>query len=320
MSGVVFILHSAADEKYAAELAGALAPLPAFPITLDAGAPHFGLGSVCVVAWTSNSVSAGMAETVTAALPDSLTNAVICVVDGAPLPDAIGARAGAVAHARGPVASYAAQLRDVIANRQRELAERNPRGLHAPQLGATSGASMRAPNKQPLAMRSAYGLAATLAAVGFVAPALGLRPAPSDAAPSGAPSAPTAPANVAENAAVEQDTTQAAPSSASALDLWLTTGSVTAPEPAPAPAEPRAEVTLAAAEAAGMAPIEFAVLSIDPLPMPVLTIGKSEAAGPTIVVADPGAVTLDKRAAEVAESKPATMAGVHGADAAHSAE
>jgi hypothetical protein len=222
---------------------------------------------------------------------------------------------------RGPIAGYAAQLQTIIANRQQELAQRNVRGRSAPELGA-SAAPARAPVKQNMAVRSAYGLAATLAAVGFVAPAIGERAVPEGASPMDAPAsgASPAPMSMAATQTTAAQTTRVEPASASALDLWLTTGSVTEAEAAPAPAEAPAQITPATADAA--APVQFTVLSLEAMPMPVLTIGKADVtgAGPTVVVMESDAVARDKRSHVAEALKPATLAGTSGADAATAGE
>ncbi len=173
-SGITFILHAPADAAYAAELAEALSPISAFAVALpNAGARPtlYGMGAVCVVVWSKAAAAQGVALT-------GLTNTVICSVGDAPPPRIVGSESIAHLRAQGAASADAPRLRSVIEDIQMRLAERSTRGSATPALAAAAhrGAIGLSDNgKNRMAVRSAWGLAATLAVVSVAAPVVGAR-------------------------------------------------------------------------------------------------------------------------------------------------
>lgn len=179
--GMVFILHAAADEKYAQALAASLAPVTAIPTALaESGARgvQLGGGAASLLIWTNH--TAPFAEAALAALPFGA--AAICVADGAAAPEALRARGLHLTRISGDAARDAEALRETIAALHAQLRARSVdnsrrRGSVAPRLAHGGGQSAESvpSRKSPMVMRSAVGLGATLAVVGVVAPNISSR-------------------------------------------------------------------------------------------------------------------------------------------------
>ena len=198
-SGIVFVLHGFADEKFAGELAAALAPLPALPVQLAAGARgvQIGGGAAAIVVWTQELCAPAMTRAVLAAVADA--GACVALCKGAVPPEALRSRVIACLPARADAAADAEQMRDVIA--AAEQGADGPQRRTTPAFGRESGTVQK---RAGMAARSAYGLIATLTVAGVVAPMISERAAatnvpPSDAGPNTATtvSAAAAPATVA---------------------------------------------------------------------------------------------------------------------------
>jgi hypothetical protein len=160
---VLFVLHAPAEETYATQLAAALSPLPAFPLAAQSGerALQFGAGIICVVVWTP-----AMAAIGGGAFDPATT--IICN---------IGAKAGIDAFATlngvGDAGADAVALQTPLAALHALAGGRGSRVRigDGPRMGATADATLER-GKQPFAMKSAYGVAATLAVVGVMAPTI----------------------------------------------------------------------------------------------------------------------------------------------------
>lgn len=208
---IVFVLHSAADKDYAAELARALAPLPAFPAPLDAcngRGVQFGAGAVCVVVWTQELHQLELTDVVLAAVAGAVANFVIFRAGAQPL-DALRHRAFACLPEQGDVAADARRLRAGIAAQQSqtERQDRLGRPAQSPQIGRLARPEPQR-GRRSMAVRSAYGLAVTLAVVGVAAPVIAGRTGstnvePDHAAPRAAAAAPAPAATGAELTAGE---------------------------------------------------------------------------------------------------------------------
>lgn len=222
--GMVFILHAIADEKYAAALAAALAPVTAIPTALAEGGARgvqLGGGAASLLIWTNN--TAPVADAALAALPFGA--AAICVADGAAAPEALRARALRMAQISGDAARDADALRETIAAlhaqlRTRSMDNSRRRGSVAPRLahGGAPASEAVPSRKSPMVMRSAVGLGATLAVVGVVAPNISSRAlatnmadantvdATATSAPSVLPAAPSVEIEAAAPEAYSDDT------------------------------------------------------------------------------------------------------------------
>jgi hypothetical protein len=273
-NGIVFVLHGGAEEQYATALAGALAPLAAFPSPLTAdGADRtrFGLGAVCVIVWSRDLNAAMAGADVLEMLPKGAANGVVCRVGDAPLPTEFAGAQLVIVEGGGDAVVDAELVRDAITNILRRRAERSEgRGRRAvspdfsPDPAARRGGGA---GRRHMAVRSAYGLVATLAAAGVVAHSIGQRADATGAEPSDVGAAPSEPEEEAAAVAVDRSAARAAemaaewrPAPAPLIDQWLTapapTGAVAleqaAPEieAAPTEAAPRIDPALVHAETA----------------------------------------------------------------------
>ena len=165
---LVFVLHVSADADYAARLAVALSPMNAFPLVLqENGAPRtrIGPGGVSVLV-LSDALSRAVAGDSDRMVADHCgSDVLICklaagTVDAdVPLVVATGDTA-----VDGPAIAEALKLLE-LAHQDRAGGEKS-----APRLGgAPTG---RSAGRMQLAVRSAYGLAATLSIAGALAPAI----------------------------------------------------------------------------------------------------------------------------------------------------
>lgn len=203
-----FVLHAPSDEAYATALAGAIRALP---LKLEPGGAtslQFGRGVVCIVVWSD----ALLAES--DALLRALSASVVLVAR----------RSGALPAAwdRYEVIDASAATADAEAlaglsqNHNVVAFDRNA------QLQGAAG------RKQPMAVRSAYGMAATLAVASFIAPWIMERAQATDTAGANLqpPSAPAQGAgmlraSLAALTAAPDDAVDAIPSPTPALDRWL---------------------------------------------------------------------------------------------------
>lgn len=190
-NGLVFVLHDEADKAYAEQLAGALAPVVAFPAPLHAGddqITRYGSGATCIIVWSDQMRRQDVAERAFAALSTMKGNAAICCVEASPPFETPVASQIDVVQACGDHTAVGAELRGVIARLRQRLSERGAqRGRAAPRLAHTGGmatATIQPRSKPDIAVRSAYGLAATLAVVGVIAPTVGYRAGAASLPPS----------------------------------------------------------------------------------------------------------------------------------------
>jgi hypothetical protein len=201
---ISFVLHAPADEAYAASLAGELGALTLKLEPGRASSLQFGAGVVCIVVW--NDALACQSD----ALLCALTSGVVMVARRADdLPAAWNAFDAI--DAREPAADAAA-LAAIISTRRVAAFDR------AAQLQGAQGA------RQPLAARSAYGMAATLAVASLVTPFIMDRAQATDAGGIAPPSAPAQGAgflraSLAGMAA--QDAEATVQTGTPALDRWL---------------------------------------------------------------------------------------------------
>jgi hypothetical protein len=160
-TGIVLVLHADADSAYAAELAGALAPVPAIAVPLAKGrAMRFGGGASCLLIW-SDAVAAELdLSSVVAMVSDSAT--VICLRSGV-VGEELRVRARAVVSAQGSAITDAQHISAlfVAPSRQSEIADIGFRAQPAGQSNGRSGSML---------MRSALSLTATIAIAGAVSP------------------------------------------------------------------------------------------------------------------------------------------------------
>jgi hypothetical protein len=177
ISGIAFILHSPADEAYAAELAGALSPLMAFPVALkadgDARPTQYGVGASCIVLW-SRDMSA-YAQRVLAAMPQSFANALICRADDAHLPDALSASSVLKAQIAGNAAIDAPRVSEALARMRARFDEPVVGSRTTAPALARAGSTVAPAPKTRFAVRSAWGMVATMAVVGVAAPMIANR-------------------------------------------------------------------------------------------------------------------------------------------------
>ncbi len=202
---ISFVLHAPADEAYAASLAGEIGALP---LKLEPGRTsslQFGAGVVCIVVWSHAMAPQGEA------LLGALTSGVVLIarVNNAALPQ--GWDAFEVIDARAPAAD-AAELNAIIAMHRVTAFNRDA------QLQGSAG------TRQPLAARSAYGMAATLAVASLVTPFIMDRAQATDAAgiaPPGAPAQGAGFLRASLAGMAAQQAEEPIPTATPALDRWL---------------------------------------------------------------------------------------------------
>ncbi|HRE43776.1 MAG TPA: hypothetical protein PKY87_07375, partial [Terricaulis sp.] len=243
---MVFVLHNGADQKYAAELAEALAPIPAIAAPLPEGEAQrlmFGRGAACVLVWSG---AASQAEAFASALPEGASAVALALNDNA-APGLLSGRASIVRGAGAPAAD-AESLRGAIAQMLGALRSRltgNTRRGASPSLAVPTDTSQA--DRKPMLARSAFGLTVSLAVVGIGASFISSRTQAASATPNpvetSAAAAPVAAPAVVEAAAAETAVidaaaiapVEAAPANAMALgDLTVT---------APTPRQTAAAVT-----------------------------------------------------------------------------
>jgi hypothetical protein len=169
---IVFVLHAPADEAAAIELASALAPLRAQAVRLGepaSAAVRFGAGARCVLLWSAHASQLD-ASVLGAALGHDAATFILC--RGAINSTEFTARGFQVVEGSGDAAADAAKLQTVIADSTRgELSAGKMRSVpHAAVTAETPVVKNRT-----LAVRSAVGLAATVAVAGVIAPVIGQR-------------------------------------------------------------------------------------------------------------------------------------------------
>lgn len=174
-SSIVIVLHGPADAAYAAELAGALSPHLAFPVALSLGAERptqYGAGAVCVVLWTQDAASRALAGEIARAMHGAVSSALVCRLGQAPLPADFSANACIQVHQQAGAQDVATPLRNAIERRLQEWEERSagPRRSARPSLDAAVAQASSASGGRRMVVRSAWGLAATMAVVGVAAP------------------------------------------------------------------------------------------------------------------------------------------------------
>lgn len=204
-----FVLHAPSDEAYATALASAI---HALPLKLEPGGAtslQFGPGIVCIVVWSdalqAESDALLRALSASIVLVARRSGALPSAWDRYDVIDASAATADAEA-----LAGLSQNYSVVAFDRNAQL----------------QGSAAR---KQPLAVRSAYGMAATLAVASFITPWIMERAQATDAVGAGLqpPSAPAQGAGMlraslaALTAAPASEVADAIPSPTPALDRWL---------------------------------------------------------------------------------------------------
>jgi hypothetical protein len=199
-----FVLHAPADEAYASALAGAIG---AVPLKLDAQAApalRFGPGVICIVVWSEALLP--QSEHVLQALSSSI---VLVARRSGVLPRSWDAY---------DVIDASAATADAEALAGLSL------GLSAAEFDRSAQLQGVASRRQPLALRSAYGMAATLAVASFITPWIMERAQATDAADAGLQPSPAQGAvllRASLSAMAADDVEEAAPSPTPALDQWL---------------------------------------------------------------------------------------------------
>lgn len=185
-NGIVFILHSAPDAAFAADLADAIVPhvALAMPFTPDTGARQaaYGSGATCVV--LLDATMAAQPEAILASAPSATS--LICRGQGVALPAALSGYR--VIEVQGALDATATALRDAITNKQLEAAERNAGRRNSAPAPAMRRTPSREIGKTSMLTRSAWGLAATIVVAGIAAPAIGGRAGATSVPPDADPS------------------------------------------------------------------------------------------------------------------------------------
>lgn len=240
---IAFVLHGSADQQYAAALAEGLAPMVALATPFpQRGGAQFGSGAACVIVWSEN---AGVrARDISEALAHCRANVVVCRIGAASTPPEFSSAPFLVVDGTGEAARDTTNIREAIAAIDGRLSaphSSKQSRLNSPGLYSAPPAPSAERADKRMAVRSAYGLAATLAVVGFVAPSIGQRAvatgldhdAPAPAAPIAAP-IPTQAAALASPSggaqAAVQPISTTAHSDSPLLDHWLAPPSTRAAE------------------------------------------------------------------------------------------
>jgi hypothetical protein len=139
------------------------------------------MGAVCVVVWSGSALDAR--ADVLHAVSHGAPSAVICRVSGAPVPHEFDSAAFVVVDVAGDAQADAPLIREAVVQIGRGHADRSARpGRRRASLGSSAALYAEGPppsKSRKLPVRSAVGLAATLAIVGVVAPTIGPRGATS---------------------------------------------------------------------------------------------------------------------------------------------
>jgi hypothetical protein len=288
-SGIAFILHSPADAPYATELAGALSSLSAFPIEVSANAgvrrTQYGLGASCIVVWSRE--MGPLTNAVLAAMPQSLANVVVARMGDARLPEALLSDVVAKTAIAGNANADAPGVLEAVSRVQSRLSERNAhsRSSTTPVL-AHAGASVAPARKKVFAVRSVWGLAATMAVVGVTAPVIAGR--------AGASNIDTADTNALPSDAAEAAAVTTAAVVVDDAGALIESAPVSVAAPDPAPVLQRASVTVAPdAPLSGDPTLETLATMLQPSPAEVIGVAHVE----TTVFEAAGA--LDPKAASV---------------------
>jgi len=163
---MIFVLHAVADKARGEHLAAALASLGAHATGIGPRGDRnvqFGAGSLCVIVW-SGAVTRDVAGAMLEATSNAWSNTVICRFGDGDAPMTFGGAPVVDMRPEGAIETLRGLLSDIVA--QREASRQAPRG---PKLNEATLAKSNAPS---FALRSTYGLAATLAVVGVVAPSI----------------------------------------------------------------------------------------------------------------------------------------------------
>lgn len=169
-NGLVFVLHGSAEAGFAADLAAALSPLVAMPMLIAADRQtSYGSAATCVVALDHDLA----ARPLNVALSAPINNTIICRGAGVVLPAPLAGYASI--DTQPTLAATVAVLADAIARKQSQAAENASRSGRTSPLLAKRGAEVRETGKHAMVVRSAWGLAATIAVASIAAPAIGGR-------------------------------------------------------------------------------------------------------------------------------------------------
>ncbi len=177
--GIVFILHGAEEVHYAGNVARALSPqFTAIPVQVGDRALQIGTGATCVVVCSNFLSHPSVVEAVLSSLPCADENSLLCLFEGASVPDALQhlsqVRVRGIGAAVPDAKTLGEALRARQANSEAGRGAARPRSLRSPALDAKPSSPVDQ-GKSQFVVRSAWGFAATMAVVGVVAPLIGAR-------------------------------------------------------------------------------------------------------------------------------------------------
>lgn len=169
-NGLVFVLHGPAEARFAADLAAALSPMIAMPMQILADRQTaYGSGAICIVALDHD--LAARPQSVANSAP--LASTIICRGSGVVLPAQLASYSSV--DAQPTLEATVAVLSDAIARKQALAAEGATRSRRTTPSLAKRGSEVRETGKHSMVVRSAWGLAATMAVASIAAPAIGGR-------------------------------------------------------------------------------------------------------------------------------------------------
>lgn len=164
-NGMVFLLHEAEDQKYAAALASQLGPHTVVATPFSERGMSFGLGAACVLLWRGSS---RQAEAFVEATASSALRTVV-TLGADTVPSSLRGNA-TILRGSGRAELDVVELGQAIARMHSSQDERlamNARRSHGVRMGAASAGSSSPFNSgSPTMVRSAVGMTATLAMVG----------------------------------------------------------------------------------------------------------------------------------------------------------
>ncbi|MBX3428461.1 MAG: hypothetical protein KF779_02640 [Hyphomonadaceae bacterium] len=185
--GIVLLLHRAAEAEYAGNMARALSSqCNAVAIPIGDRTLKIGMGATCVVICPRGMSEPGAGDAVLASLPRAGQNALLCVFEGAVVPDALQYLPRVRVQGFGFAVSDAKSVAKALSDRRERssvvgTATPHP-ALRSPALDAKPSRPGNFGKGQFVA-RSALGLVATMAVVGVAAPFIGARAGTTDVVP-----------------------------------------------------------------------------------------------------------------------------------------
>lgn len=166
-NGLVFILHGPSRAGFAADLASALSPLAAMPMLISANLnTSYGSGATCVVVLDRDLVEHPLS--VVSSVP--IAGAILYREAGIAVPTQLALYSSVDAQAT--FEATISVVADAIVRRQSQAIDRAARTRHAAPSLAKRGSDVRETGKHSMVVRSAWGLAATIAVASIAAPAI----------------------------------------------------------------------------------------------------------------------------------------------------